>query len=86
MAGPRINMMGAFPGLEAAMAETMAMFPQPLHRQRRRTGARASPRSDILLSFARRHDTDSHRRLHVSRAKAKDFVTQTCGMLFKGLR
>jgi hypothetical protein len=27
-----------------------------------------------------------HGRLHVSRAKAKEFVAQTCRMLFKGLR
>ena len=29
MAGPRVNLKGAFPGLEAAMAETMAMFCKP---------------------------------------------------------
>jgi len=86
MAGPRINKKGAFPGLEAAMAETMAMFRAPFidagidpELARVRTALFVSALQGITTQIL-------HRRLHVSRAKAKDFVAQTCRMLFKGFR
>jgi len=86
MAGPRINEKGAFPGLEAAMAETMAMFRAPFidagidpELARVRTALFVSALQGVTTQFL-------HRRLHVSRAKAKDFVAQTCRMLFKGFR
>lgn len=86
MAGPRINMHGAFPGLESAMAETMAMFRRPFID----SGAEpelARVRAAILVSALQGVTTQIlYHRLHVSPAKANDFVTQTCGMLFKGLR
>lgn len=86
MAGPRINAKGAFPGLEAAMAETMAMFRRPFidsniepERARVRTALFVSAFQGVTTQIL-------HRRLHVSRTKAKDFVAQTCRMLFKGFR
>jgi AcrR family transcriptional regulator len=86
MAGPRINVKGAFPGLEAAMAETMAIFRRPF------TDGDIEPelaraRAALFVSALQGVTTQIlYRRLHVSRAKANDFVAQTCRMLFKGLR
>ncbi len=86
MAGPRINTKGAFPGLEAAMAKTMAMFRQPF------IDSDVEPelayvRTALFVSALQGVATQIlHGRLHVSRTKAKDFVEQTCRMLFKGLR
>jgi AcrR family transcriptional regulator len=86
MAGPRINVQGAFPGLEAAMVETMAMFRQPFidggiepELARSRTALFVSALQGVTTQIL-------HRRLHVSRAKANAFVAQTCRMLYKGLR
>jgi len=86
MAGPRINTKGAFPGLEAAMDETMAMFRRPFidsniepERARVRTALFVSALQGVTTQIL-------HRRLHVSRTMAKDFVAQTCRMLFKGFR
>ena len=86
MAGPRINLRGAFPGLEAAMAKTMAMFHRPFvnvglepELARVRMALFLSALQGITIQIL-------HGRLHVSRAKAKEFVAQTCRMLFKGLR
>jgi AcrR family transcriptional regulator len=86
MAGPRINLKGAFPGLETAMVETMAIFRQPFldsgmdHELARvRTALFVSALQGVTTQIL-------HGRLHVSREKSKDFVTQTCRMLFKGLR
>jgi AcrR family transcriptional regulator len=86
MAGPRINMKGAFPDLEAAMANTFAMFRRPFID----CGVKpdlAVVRSALFLSALQGITTQIlHRRLHVSRAKMKDFVARACRMLFKGLR
>jgi len=86
MAGPRINMKGAFPGLEAAMAKTMAMFRQPFMD----SGVEpelAYVRAALFVSALQGVATQIlHGRLRVSRTKANDFVAQTCRMLFKGLR
>jgi hypothetical protein len=86
MAGPRVNLKGAFPGLEAAMAKTMAMFHQPFidsgiepELARVRTALFVSALQGVTTQIL-------HGRLHVSRAKARDFVAQTCRLLFKGLR
>ena len=86
MSGPRINVKGAFPGLEAAMMQTLAIFHQPF------VDSRLGPelariRAAVFVSALQGVTTQIlHRRLHVSRAKAKKFVAQTCRMLFKGLR
>jgi AcrR family transcriptional regulator len=86
MAGPRINTKGAFPDLEAAIAKTMAMFRQPF------IDSDVEPelayvRTALFVSALQGVATQIlHGRLHVSRTKAKDFVAQTCRMLFKGLR
>ena len=86
MAGPRINVKGAFPGLEAAMAETMAIFRRPF------TDGDIEPelarvRAALFVSALQGVTTQIlYRKLHVSRAKANDFVAQTCRMFFKGLR
>ena len=86
MAGPRVNLKGAFPGLEAAMAKTMAMFHQPFidsgiepELARVRTALFVSALQGVTTQIL-------HGRLHVSHAKARDFVAQTCRLLFKGLR
>jgi len=77
---------GAFPGLEVAMAETMAIFRRPF------TDGDIEPeharvRAALFVSALQGVTTQIlYRRLHVSRAKAKDFVAQTCRMLFKGFR
>lgn len=86
MAGPRINVRGAFPGLEAAMAETMAMFVRPFIDVGLKPEL-ARVRTALFLSALQGITTQIlHGRLHVSRAKAKEFVAQTCRMLLKGLR
>jgi AcrR family transcriptional regulator len=86
MAGPRINVKGAFPGLETAMGETLAMFRQPFVDSGMEPGL-ARVRTALFVSALQGVTAQIlHGRLHVSRAKAKDFVTQTCRMLFKGLR
>jgi AcrR family transcriptional regulator len=86
MSGPRINMKGAFPGLETAMGETLAMFAKPFidggiapELARLRTALFISALQGVTAQIL-------HRRLHVSRAKEKDFVAQTCRMLYKGFR
>src|SRR5262249_17334772 len=84
MAGPRINVKGAFPTLEAAMAETMAMFRRPFldsgiepELARVRTALFVSALQGITTQIL-------HGRLHVSRAKATDFIADTCQRLFEG--
>ena len=86
MAGPRINAKGAFPTLETAMAETMGTFHRPFldsglepELARVRTGLFVSALHGITTQIL-------HGRLHVSRAKAKDFVADACRRLFEGLR
>jgi AcrR family transcriptional regulator len=86
MGGPRINVRGAFPGLEVAMAETMATFRRPFI-DVGLAPELARVRTALLLSALQGVATQIlHGRLHVSHAKAKEFVAQTCRMLFKGLR
>ncbi|MFZ0622868.1 MAG: TetR/AcrR family transcriptional regulator [Pseudolabrys sp.] len=86
MAGPRINAKGVFPGLEAAMAETMAMFRRPFVDSNIEPEL-ARVRTALFVSALQGVTTQIlHHRLHVSRTKAKDFVAQTCRMLFKGFR
>jgi AcrR family transcriptional regulator len=86
MAGPRINVKGAFPGLEAAMVETMAIFRRPFTDGDIEPEL-ASVRAALFVSALQGVTTQIlYRRLHVSRPKAKDFVAQTCRMLFKGFR
>jgi AcrR family transcriptional regulator len=86
MAGPRVNLKGAFPGLEAAMAETMAMFRHPFIDSGIEPGL-GRVRTALFVSALQGVTTQIlHGRLHVSRAKARDFVAETCRMLFKGLR
>jgi len=86
MAGPRINEKGAFPDLDGAMAQTMALFRQPFIDSG--VGSElARVRAAVFVSALQGVTTQIlHRRLHVSRAKAKEFVAQICRMLFKGLR
>ena len=86
MGGPRINVKGAFPGLEAAMANTMALFRGPFI-DSGMTPESARVRAAVFVSALQGITTQIlHRRLHVSRAKARGFVAQNCRMLFKGLR
>lgn len=86
MAGPRINMKGAFPGLEMAMARTLAVFAKPFTDSGINSEL-ARARTALFVSALQGVTTQIlHRRLHVSRAEAKDFVAQTCRMLYKGFR
>jgi AcrR family transcriptional regulator len=86
MAGPRVNLKGAFPGLEAAMTETMAMFCKPFIESGLKPEL-ALVRTALFMSALQGITTQIlHGRLYVSRAKARDFVANTCKMLFKGLR
>ncbi len=86
MAGPRINAKGVFLGLEAAMAETMATFRRPFVDSNIEPEL-ARVRTALFVSALQGVTTQIlHHRLHVSRTKAKDFVAQTCRMLFKGFR
>ena len=86
MSGPRVNKSGAFPGLEKAMADTLRMFIQPFvdaglepDVARLRTALFISALQGVTAQIL-------HGRLQVPRAKAKDFVAQTCRMLYKGFR
>ena len=86
MAGPHINAKGVFPGLEAAMAETVAMFRRPFVDSNIEPEL-ARVRTALFVSALQGVTTQIlHGRLRVSRAKVKDFVAQTCRMLFKGFR
>ena len=86
MAGPRVNLKGAFPGLEAAMAKTMAMFCKPFIDSGLKPEL-ALVRTALFMSALQGITAQIlHGRLYVSRAKARDFVANTCKMLFKGLR
>ena len=86
MAGPRVNLKGAFPGLEAAMAKTMAMFCKPFIDSGLKPEF-ALIRTALFMSALQGITAQIlHGRLYVSRAKARDFVASTCKMLFKGLR
>jgi AcrR family transcriptional regulator len=85
MAGPRINVKGAFPALEAAMTETMVVFREPFlelglvpELARVRTALFVSALQGITTQIL-------HGRVHVSRANAKDFVADACQRLFEGL-
>ena len=73
MAGPRVNLKGAFPGLEAAMAETMAMFCKPFIDSGLKPELALDPHGAVHVSAARHHTQILHGRLYVSRAKAREF-------------
>jgi AcrR family transcriptional regulator len=86
MSGPRINVKGAFPELEAAIMQTLAVFGQSFVDSD--TGSEVVQVRTAVFVSALQGVTNQilHGRLRVSRARAKDFVAQTCRMLFKGLR
>ena len=86
MAGPRLNVKGAFPGLEAAMADTMVMFRNPFVDSGLEPEL-ARVRAAVFISALQGVTTQIlHGRLRVSRVKAKDFIADTCRRLFEGLR
>src|SRR5262245_24198428 len=86
MAGPRLNVEGAFPGLEAAIAQTVAVFRHSFV-QSGIDPDLALVRAALFISALQGVTTQIlHGRLRVSRAKAKDFIVETCRRLFKGLR
>jgi hypothetical protein len=85
MAGPRFNVKGAFPGLEAAMA-TMVMFRDPFVDSGLEPEV-ARVRAAVFFSALQGVITQIlHGRLRVSGVKAKDFIADTCRRLFEGLR
>ena len=86
MAGPRINVKGAFPGLEAVMTDTMAMFRAPFIDSGLEPEL-ARVRTAVFMSALQGVTTQIlHGRLHVSRAKAKSFIADVSRRLFEGLR
>jgi AcrR family transcriptional regulator len=86
MAGPRINLHGTFPGLETAMTDTIAMFRKPFIDNGMEPEL-ARVRTALFVSALQGFTTQIlHGRLRVSRAKARDFVAETCKMFFRGLR
>jgi AcrR family transcriptional regulator len=86
MAGPRVNVDGAFPTLETAMGGALIML------ERAFIDAGAAPavarlRTALFASALQGVTTQIlHQRLRVSAREAKDFVADACGMLFRGLR
>jgi hypothetical protein len=86
MVGPRVNKEGAFPGLEKAIDETLSIFGQPFV-DSGMTPEVARIRTAIFMSALQGVTTQVlHGRLRVSRAKAIDFIADTCRRLFEGLR
>ena len=86
MAGPRVNKGGAFPELEKTMAETLGIFGQPFIDSGLKPDV-ARIRTAMFVSALQGVTTQIlHRRLHVSRANAKDFVSDICRRLFEGFR
>ena len=86
MAGPRINVRGAFPGLETAMSGTLELFCRPFldsgleyEVARTRTAIFVSALQGVTAQVL-------HGRLRVSRANANDFVGDIARRLFSGLR
>jgi len=86
MAGPRVNLDGAFPTLETAMGATLVML------ERAFIDAGTAPgvvrlRTALFTAALQGVTTQIlHRRLHVSAREAKSFIADACKMLFKGLR
>jgi AcrR family transcriptional regulator len=86
MAGPRVNTDSKFPDLEKAMAESLWMFLQFF------VDAGVKPeiariRTALFLAALQGVVTQIlHDRLHIPRAKEKDFVAETCRRLFEGFR
>ncbi len=86
MAGPHVNTDGAFPGLEKAMADTLGMFMQPF------LDAGIKPevariRTALFVSALQGVTTQIlHRRMRVTRTKARGFIADTCRRLFDGFR
>lgn len=86
MAGPRLNVKGAFPGLEVAMADTMVMLRDPFVDSGLEPEV-ACVRAAVFISALQGVTTQIlHGRLRVSRVKAKGLVADTCRRLFEGLR
>jgi hypothetical protein len=86
MAGPRVNVKGAYPSLEAAMADTMEMFSGPFIESGVESEL-ARVRTALFLSALQGVTTQIlYGRLRVSRTKVKDFIADTCRRLFKGIR
>ena len=86
MAGPRVNTDAAFPSLEKAMADTLGKFMQPF------LDAGLKPeiariRTALFVSALQGVTTQIlHRRMRVTRTKAKSFIAETCRRLFEGFR
>src|SRR4029077_6278870 len=86
MAVPRVNLKGEFPGLEEAMAKTMVCFCKPFIDSGLKPEL-ALVRTALFMSALQGITAQIlHGRLYVSRANAREFVANTCKMLFKGLR
>ena len=86
MAGPRVNMDGAFPTLQTAIIAALAMLERAFLDAG--TGPAVARQRTALFTSALQGVTAQilHRRLPVSAREAKGFVADTCRMLFRGLR
>ena len=86
MGGARINTEGEFPDLEAAVIDALKVFAIGF------SGTGMAPeivveRTAVFVASLQGVITQIlHRRLHVSPANAKAFMTDVCRMLIKGLR
>jgi len=86
MGGPRLNVEGAFPALETAITQTIAVFRAEFIESGIDPDL-ALVRAALFISALQGVTAQIlHGRLRVSRAKAHDFVADTCRRLFKGLR
>lgn len=85
MAGPRMNMEGAFAGLDAAIADALQPFRQgfanagtPPKMVRRRTAVFIAALTGVIVQML-------HKRIHVASTKARKFIFDTCKALVEGL-
>jgi AcrR family transcriptional regulator len=85
MGGARVNTEGEFPDLEAAIRNALHVFAMGF------AGTGMAPdivvaRTAVFVAAMQGVVTQIlHDRLHVSRAKAKEFITDICRMLIKGV-
>jgi AcrR family transcriptional regulator len=86
MAGPRMNMEGAFADLDAAIADALQPFSQGFADAgtapkllRRRTAVLIAALTGVIVQML-------HKRIHVAPTKARKFIFDTCKALVEGLR
>jgi AcrR family transcriptional regulator len=86
MGGARINAGGKFPGLEAAGIDALKVFAAGFSGTGMAPGIVVERTAVFVASLQGVITQILHRRLQVSPANAKSFMTDICRMLIKGLR